>query len=59
VLHYLEHFPPRIDDEHIFLVGIIAAITVEPEPVPRLVKRFSDWMRQDRGVTEGTLTIGL
>ena len=31
-------------------------ITVEPEPIPPLVKRFSAWMRQHRGVTEGTLT---
>lgn len=37
-------------------VGIIASITVEPEPIPPLVKRFSEWMRQHRGVTEGTLT---
>lgn len=42
--------------EYLRTAGIIASIAVEPEPVPPLVKRFSEWMRQHRGVTEGTLT---
>lgn len=42
--------------EYLRTRGIIASITVEPEPVPRLVVRFGQWMRQHRGVTEGTLT---
>ena len=40
-------------------VGSIASIPVEPASIPPLVKRFSAWMRQHRGLTEGTLTTSL
>lgn len=42
--------------DYLRTVGIIASPTIEPKPVPPLVTRFSAWMRQHRGVTEGTPT---
>ena len=41
--------------QYLRTVGIIASVAVEPEPVVPLLKRFSVWMRQHRGVTESTL----
>ena len=40
---------------HLRTVGIVAPLVVEPVPIAPLAKRFCDWMRQHRGVTEGTL----
>ena len=42
--------------EHLRTVGIVPSVVVEPERVTTLVERFSDWMRQHRGVTQSTLT---
>lgn len=42
--------------DYLRTVGIIASIAVATEPVPLLVKGFCKWMRQHRGVTEGTLS---
>jgi site-specific recombinase XerD len=36
-------------------IGIIPPLIVAPVPVAPLANRFRDWMRQHRGVTEGTL----
>jgi len=41
--------------EYLRSEGIAASLIVEPEPVAPLVERFGCWMRQHRGVTEGTL----
>ena len=40
---------------HLRRVGVLPPTNAEPETVPPLVKRFSQWMRQHRGVTESTL----
>jgi integrase/recombinase XerD len=41
--------------EHLRTVGVVTSRVVEPEPATALVQRFSDWMRQHRGVTQSTL----
>ena len=40
---------------HLRTVGIVSPPTVEPVPIAPLARRFCNWMRQHRGVTEGTL----
>lgn len=40
---------------HLRRVGVLPPTNAEPETVPPLVTRFSQWMRQHRGVTESTL----
>ncbi len=37
-------------------VGAVPPPAVEPVPMAALAKQFCNWMRQHRGVTEGTLT---
>ena len=36
-------------------MGVVPPLIVAPVPVAPLANRFRDWMRQHRGVTEGTL----
>jgi len=40
---------------HLRTVGIVSPPTVEPVPIAPLARRFCNWMRQHRGVTESTL----
>lgn len=40
---------------HLRRVGVLPSTHAEAETVPPLVTRFSQWMRQHRGVTESTL----
>jgi len=42
--------------EHLRAVGVLPPIDAKPETVAPFIKRFSDWMRQHRGITESTLT---
>jgi site-specific recombinase XerD len=40
---------------HLRTVGTVPPPAVEPVPMAPLAKQFGNWMRQHRGVTEGTL----
>lgn len=40
---------------HLRIIGTVPAPAVEPVPLAPLAKQFSNWMRQHRGVTDGTL----